>query len=620
MCGIAGMWEFRGTADKDVLAGMCDTLSHRGPDDAGLFVDDESGVGLGHRRLSIIDLSAGGHQPMQRGDLTIVYNGEIYNFAEIKKDLEKHGVHFTSTSDTEVLLRAFEVWGKQAVQKFRGMFAFGIWDARNKKLLLCRDRAGVKPLYYYSDGQRFLFASELRALLRHPNVKKELNFGAVANYLQFGHIPSPLCILAHTSKLEPGYFLEVQPSGVIQKERYWDIADTVSTDVPGMLDDDSVLAHGEAILTEAFSLRTVADVPVGVFLSGGIDSSIVTALLQKEATVPLKTFTIGFEEEGYNEAEYAKRIAQHLGTEHHELYLSSRTSLDIVRRLPDLYDEPLADASAIPTFFVSQFARSNVKVALSADGGDELFCGYGERYTRIAQAYEKSAAFPAMAASIARLLVQSPIAQQSVRLKILASRGNIAEIFETLAKGGNKDTALRLLNHTVDPEYARTRWALFDSLKQFNILTQLQLFDFKTSMTDDMLTKVDRASMAVGLECREPFLDPAIIQYAMSLPPAFHRKDGEGKYVLRKILYKYVPRDLVDRPKHGFSAPVAEWLRKDLKPLVEEYLDEHRIQREGIFRPAIVAEEKQKFYAGKTGVAVLWNLLVFQMWKERWGL
>lgn len=616
MCGVAGIRTFRGSVSETELKSMCETLKHRGPDDQGTYINPSQKVGLAQQRLSIIDLSMAGHQPMEREGLYVTYNGEIYNFAEIKKELESLGAKFSSHSDTEVLLLAYKRWGKEAVQKFRGMFAFAIWNAETEELVLCRDRAGVKPLYYYHDDSLFLFASEAKAIMAHPSAKRDVDYDALASFFRFGYVPSPQSIWKNVHKLEPGHFLTVAKDGTLSKERYWNIRDHVAPQASA-LDEKSILAETESILSEAFKLRMVADVPVGVFLSGGIDSSLLTALLSKDADRPLETFTIGFDEDGYDEAPFAREIAKHLGTNHHELYVTPKRAQELIRKIPDLYDEPFGDFSAIPTFLVSEFARSNVKVALSADGGDELFCGYGNKYPGVEETYRKYAALPRIAGGAARLL--SKTSEDARRIQLLAAQNNIAATYAVLQKKSFSDAeVLRLLKGKADPKFSSVHWNHFEGMEHADLITQLGMFDFETHMTDDILAKVDRASMAVGLESREPFLDQRIVEHAVSLPTALKRKNGQDKYLLKQILYSYVPQSLVDRPKQGFGMPISEWLKRDLSSLLDEYLDESRIRKEGFLDPASVSKEKKAFLEGRTYGRGLVRLLAFQMWKERW--
>lgn len=617
MCGIAGAWEFRGKTDTHALERMRDGLMHRGPDDQGIFVDPRGQLGLSHCRLSIIDLSQGGHQPMTVGDLTVSYNGEIYNFAEIKKELERLGAHFASNSDTEVLLRAWERWGPDAVQKFRGMFAFALWDAKKETLTLCRDRAGVKPLYYYHDGERLIFASELQVLARHRSVKKEVDEEAVALYLWLGFIPGARSIFERIYKVEPGHLVEVKAGGPLRHEKYWDIADLALNPREYPQEEGALLQELEGTLEEAFKLRMVSDVPVGVFLSGGIDSSLVAALLMKNAARPLMTFTVGFDEKEYDEADHARAVARHLGTVHHEIRLTKEKGAEIIDRLPEMFGEPFGGASAIPTFLVSEFARKEVTVALSADGGDELFCGYGTRYPSMAALYEKYRGLPALMGSVARLIPES-FAEGSPRLELLQAQGNLGATFAALNKRMFAKREVRaLMRGRASANFTDEYYRQFEVLSGLEPAAQLQLFDFKTNFAENILTKVDRASMAVALESREPFLDPEVMRFAAALPTALKCKGGDSKYLLKQILYKHVPQALVDRPKHGFSMPIRQLLQASPVNFVEEYLGDGALKKESILDPQRMREERKKFLAGRAKPHRLWRLLMFRMWEER---
>lgn len=625
MCGIVGMWGKDGI-DIDVFKQMQNTLQHRGPDDDGLFLDERANLALGHQRLAIIDTSAGGHQPMVHGNLVATYNGEIYNFQEIRSELERTGVRFTTGSDTEVLLAAFQQWGKASLHRFRGMFAFAIWNKKNRKLTLCRDRAGVKPLYFYHDNGLFIFASEIRGIIKHPHVKKEINPEALAMFLQRGYVPAPASIFKGVYKLEAACILEIDASGNMEKEYYWDIADIFKRGRAREMYDEEVTAKElERVLAGAFNLRMVSDVPVGIFLSGGIDSSLVAALLQRNTEKRINTFTIGFEEDSHNEAHHAKRVADHIGTNHHELYLTADRAKDIIPVLPRIFDEPFGDPSAIPAHLVSKFAREEIKVALSADGGDELFGGY-RRYRRVEKSYEKTAKLdtqlPVRALSrIEKSTWGSSLLDQSFKGRLFRARGDIAA---TYANFKNAFTATEI-NSLLARSMGGTssighHFTDFADIQGLAIVSQLQIIDFKTYLPDDVLTKVDRASMSVGLESREPFLDPEIMECAGVIPDEFKHKDGKNKYILRKILYKHVPEELVDRPKKGFGVPIGQWLKSDLSYLLDEYLNKDRICREGIFNAAFVDREKREFLSGKRHYKRIWNLLMFQIWQEYWGI
>lgn len=635
MCGIAGFWKNTGLK-KEIIIYMTNALSHRGPDDEGYYIDEKSGIALGHRRLSVLDLSPKGNQPMKFDNLIIVYNGEVYNFKEIKKELEKYGYSFDSDSDTEVILKAFHRWGFDCVNKFRGMWAFAIWDKKNKKLILCRDRIGVKPLFWYYKNGLFMFSSELKSFHKHPDFNKELNLMALSLYLQYGYITSPYCIFKYTYKLEPGHFLIINKNGEIKKEQYWDVKKYFLQGIKEKhkwfkKSENEIAEELEEILTESFKLRMVSDVPVGIFLSGGIDSSLVTALLQKEYTTPLKTFTIGFYEKEYNEAHWAKKVAEYLGTEHTELYCTPKEAFEIIPKLPDIYDEPFGDSSGIPTRLVSELAKTKVKVSLSADGGDEQFCGY-PRYWVIGNKIRKLSKLPikGLTSKVLNLLNPQLAFILYTKLKFI------------LPKWTNfRDKYIKLRNvlmySDIKTQYdISNKYFLYEDLKQlglknrFSQLSKLEIedlnnldlmmyMDLNTYLPDDLLVKVDRATMSISLEGRDPFLDHKILEYSSRLPIQFKYRNGKGKYILRKILYKYVPKKLIKRPKQGFGVPIYEWFKSELRELYCSYLNKERIKREGIFNSGVV-DKLLKDYLEDKGINPhkLWFLFIFELWNERW--
>lgn len=643
MCGIVGIRDFKNRINQELVIRMRDTLMHRGPDDAGVFVDGDFGVGLGQRRLSIIDLSEKGHQPMKTedGNLVIVFNGEIYNFQEIKKELEAKGCEFFSDSDTEVVLKSYQEWGSDCVKKFRGMFAFGIWDKRKQELVLIRDRAGVKPLYYYFNNGLFIFASEPKAIISHPLVRKEIDFEALGKYLQLAYIPAPQSIFKNIFKLEPGHILILNKNQKIIKAKYWDVNDfylkQLSEAKPPKVEEAE--EEMERILTESFKLRMVADVEVGHFLSGGLDSSLVAGILtNKLGFNNLKTFTIGFNDEKLNEARHAKKIAEYLGTDHNELYCGEKEAMEIVPKLPEIYDEPFGDHSGIPTYLVAKFTRQFVKVSLSADAGDETFCGY-DRYPVIDSIYKKFQKIPGflMAPALNILNILSPEAlglilpnQIITRKKIYKLRRKISKLKEIAKNPADLISFYLLLGFGFwkEPElsglfqFSKVSQRVFTkdgSLQKLDNLSRMQAFDYKTYLPDDILVKVDRATMANSLEGRDPLLDHKIIEYAAQLPIDYKYYREQSKYILRKILYKYVPKELLERPKQGFTIPLEKWLRGDLKYLLDNYLDKERIKKEGIFNPEIIETEKKKFLEKNIDYAEhLWLLIAFEMWKERW--
>jgi asparagine synthase (glutamine-hydrolysing) len=618
---------------------MRDVLSYGGPDDAGSYIDRKLSVALGHRRLSILDLSVKGHQPMTNSDenLCIVYNGEVYNFIEIREILEREGYRFESSTDTEVVLKSYDQWGLNCLHKFRGMWAFALFDRRKQKLILVRDRAGIKPLYWYHKDGLFMFASELKPFHKHPKFDKQLDEKALSLYLQFGYIPSPYSIFKHTHKLEPGHFLEIDKYGGVREARYWDIEDYYQKNPEleknknfNKNTENEIAEELENILTEGFKLRMVADVPVGIFLSGGIDSGIVTALLQKHCSRPLRTFTIGFYEKDHNEAVWAKKVADHLGTDHTELYCSPKEAFEIIPKLPALYDEPFGDSSAIPTHLLSLLAKQHVKVALSADGGDEQFCGY-DKYRKLHN-INKLFCLPLIGRLLKGLTLMSPDVSSRLYNALKPALPNYSNF---------KDKYIKLQNIISTKEF-RSRFSFaqsfffhkdighlglppshpveqFDKKTSYNPFADMMLVDYKTYMPDDILTKVDRASMGVALEARTPLLDNKISEYVTLLPLRYKFKNGTSKYILKKILYKYVPKELVERKKHGFSIPICDWFKKELKDLYLGYLSEHRIKAEGIFNPGQV-KILLKDYLSDGGVNhhKLWLLFIFQMWKEKY--
>lgn len=608
MCRIAGFWDFNYKNDyslEDVSILMRDTLTHGGPDDAGIYLEPSSGLSIFHRRLSIIDLSKSGHQPMEYDNLVISYNGEVYNFKEIRDELEKYGYKFISNSDTEVILKAIHKWGLDAVNKFRGMFAFAIWNKKEKELILCRDRIGVKPLYWYYKDDIFMFASELKAFHKHPKFDKKLNYKALSLYLQYGYITAPYTIFENTFKLEPGYFLIIKANKHINKFSYWNIEEYF---VKGEKEkqiwlkktEEELTQELEDVLTESFKLRLIADVPVGVFLSGGIDSSTVCALLSKD-TPNLKTFTIGFYEKSYNEAEYAKNIANYLGLEHTELYCTPKEAFDIIQKLPIIYDEPLADSSVIPTYLLSALTKNKVKVALSADGGDEQFFGYNKYWTYLEYGYPDYSKF--LRLSDIKNKKENP--QQTLLEFDKSSRIYIfsTDILKNIGLEVSEDMTFKFDK---------------DKINMLDIPNIYMLYDLKTYLPDDILVKVDRATMAVSLENREPFLDNKIIEWSSQLPWEFKYKNNKSKYLLRKILYKYIPKDLIDRPKQGFGAPVETWFRKDLLDLYKQYLDPIKIKKQGIFSEKAISHLLDDYINFGYNPNTLWALFTLELWMETW--
>jgi asparagine synthase (glutamine-hydrolysing) len=631
MCGITGFIDFNNRSSADVLKSMADTIIHRGPDDSGyeFFPNTDYQVGLGFRRLSIIELSELGHQPMFSPDknLCIIFNGEIYNYKEIRKELENGGIGFRSNSDTEVILQSYIKWGKDCVKKFIGMFAIAIYDKPNQTVTLFRDRTGVKPLFFYQNKGLVLFGSELKTFHKHPLFEKKIDFNAVSLFFSHGYISAPYTIFENTFKLIPGHLLELNlKTQKASIEKYWDVYDYYNK--PRLnISYNEAIEETEKVLASACKYRMIADVPVGVFLSGGYDSSAVTALLQKNSTQKIKTFTIGFHEQNYNEAEYAKDVAKHLGTEHTEYYCTFKEAIDIVPQLPEIYDEPFGDSSAIPTTLVSKIARQHVTVALSADGGDEIFAGYPK--------YIKGVKYYSLLDKIPQPLTY--LAGQIMRLTKPEKRSNysIPDRYEKLIQVLLKREPVYAFNIVTEVfTYPETLKILLPNVKYLNtpfdenrllnnnndFLSRFQAVEYKTYLVDDILQKVDRATMSVSLEGREPFLDQRIVEWVAQLPSSFKLKNNTGKIILRDIVHKYIPEKMMNRPKMGFGVPIAMWCKNELKDLLLHYLDTNKIRSQGIFNPAETDKMVKSYFASnKNGdFNRMWFLLMFQMWYERW--
>lgn len=646
MCGITGVWETSRGFGRDALAArvgtMTDQLSHRGPDDSGTWVSEDDGLALGHRRLAIVDLSAEGHQPMlsEDGRYVVVFNGEIYNFPELSAELLELGHHFRGHSDTEVLLAATLEWGVEgALRRFQGMFAYALWDRRERALYLARDRMGEKPLYYGWVGDALLFASELKALRAHPLWTGEVDRDALALFLRFNYVPAPYSIHAGIGKLLPGTLIRIEqpvPGVLPQPTPYWDLRTAVETGGrdPISSPEDAVRALDE-LLRDAVRQQMVADVPLGAFLSGGVDSSTVVALMQAQSARPVRTFTIGFDEEAFNEAEYAKAVANHLGTDHVELYVRPDEARTVIPRLPELYDEPFADSSQIPTFLLSQLARSEVTVALSGDGGDELFGGYN-RYHLASRVLGKVDRVPAIGRRLAGRALQAVSPQvwdrveggiAAIRPRALPSQlaDKMKKLGDVLLSPGPEAMYTGLVSNWLDPEEVVVRgeeaptWLTRPSTwpKELDTTSWMMYIDTLMYLPDDILTKVDRAAMGVSLETRIPMLDHRVVEFAWRLPLDLKVRDGQGKWVLRQVLDRYVPRTLIERPKMGFGVPIAEWLRGPLRDWAEALLDEKRLRAEGYLRPEPIRRKWAEHLAGtRNWQFPIWSVLVFQAWLE----
>ena len=647
MCGIAGFAGF-GTLDKppaEVIAAMTSMLAHRGPDGQGTWIDAAHGIALGHRRLAIIDPSPAGAQPMlsHSGRLAITFNGEIYNYAQMRADLEAsgHGGAWRGHSDTEVLLEAIEAWGLEAaLRRAIGMFAFALWDRASRSLTIARDRMGEKPLYHGWIGGSFAFASELKALARHPAWAPQLDREALTLFLRYNCIPAPRSIWKGISKLAPGHYLtlsqaDAQARRHPQPVAYWLLRDAIESargnPFAGTLEDAAT--ELDTRLREVLRGQMIADVPLGAFLSGGIDSSALVALMQALSARPVKTFTVGFAESAYDEAAHARALAAHLGTEHHEIVLAPRDALDVVPLLGSMYDEPFADSSQIPTFLVSRFARTQVTVGLTGDGGDEVFGGYN-RYEWIPRLARGMAGVPRPLRRIAGSLAGAVPARMAAAIAERVPGGPRAgtasdRIPKMIAALGAEDEAglyASVVSHWSAPESlvagarepgSRARSYPGDAPDFADFREWMMYTDSLTYLPDDILAKVDRASMAASLETRVPYLDPRIIALAWSLPIAWRAERGESKKVLRRMLHRYVPAALVERPKAGFAIPLARWLRHELRDWAEALLEPERIAREGIFDPAPIRKAWDEHLSGRRDWQHhLWDILMFQAWHE----
>jgi asparagine synthase (glutamine-hydrolysing) len=625
---------------------MSDTLLHRGPDDEGSFVDEAAGLALGFRRLSIIDLSPEGHQPMtsKDGRYVLIFNGEIYNFQELRRELEDLGHGFRGHSDTEVMLAAFTQWGfEPAIKRFNGMFALALWDKRERVLRLTRDRIGEKPLYYGFSGSTFLFGSELKALRAHPDFKAEINRDALALFLRYNYIPAPYSIYQGIYKLTPGTYLSLNERcsslGQLPEPRaYWSAREAAEAGTASPFEgtQSQAITELEALLTDAVGLRMVADVPLGAFLSGGVDSSTVVALMQAQSSQPVKTFSIGFTEEAYNEARHARAVAEHLKTDHTELYVTPEDAMAVIPRLPSLYDEPFSDSSQIPTFLVSQLARRHVTVSLSGDGGDELFAGYN-RYLLGESVWNKISWMPKGSRAVAAgaLTTVSPRAWDRAftglkpflpsRLQHTRAGDRLHKLAEILTVSDVEAMYMNIVSHWKQPTRlvpgsSEPRTILTDARAWANlpgIIQRMMYLDAVTYLPDDILVKVDRASMGVSLEARVPFLDHRVFEFSWRLPLSWKIREGQSKWPLRQILYKYVPRELIERPKMGFGIPVGEWLRGPLRDWAESLLDEGRLKREGLLNAEPVRRKWEEHLRGvRNWQYYIWDVLMFQGWLE----
>jgi asparagine synthase (glutamine-hydrolysing) len=650
MCGIAGLLDPEASTGADRLAAlasaMAATLEHRGPDDRGVWVDPEAGLALSHQRLAVIDLGPGGAQPMTSaaGRWVLSYNGEVYNYREIRRQVEAAGAHLRGASDTEALLAAVELWGiDQAIDRCEGMFAAGLWDKRDRELHLIRDRFGEKPLYYGWVGRVFAFGSELKALSSLPGFSSELNRRAVVDYLGQNCIPAPETIWRGIRKLMPGHLLTVKdgikPGTVPTQRCYWSAAEAVAraranpltVSVPEMIE------QLEEMLSAAVAARMVADVPVGAFLSGGIDSSSIVALMQQHASTPVRTFTVGFADRSFDESAEAAAVAAHLGTDHTAVHVGDAEAVDVIAQLPDIWDEPFSDVSQIPTYLVSRVARQAVTVSLSGDGGDELFAGYN-RHAWVDRVWGKAGGLPAGV----RRAVGS--AMERIPPGIIEKAAGTTGVLPANWRIRNPSTKVVKLGRVLaasDPEGAyralTTHWADAQAVvlgqnagvaevmhreppvSESGIIEQMLWFDLVDYLPNDILVKVDRAAMAVSLETRVPFLDRRLLEFAWSLPLEAKLREGQTKWLLRRVLDRHVPPALVNRPKMGFGLPIGSWLRGPLGPWAEQLLGETRLRDQGLLDPAPIRRAWELHRAGRRDLGYeLWDVLVLQSWIDRW--
>ena len=645
MCGIAGYLSRKSDVNTDVLSKMCEVMHHRGPDDYGLWLSENQQIGFCHKRLSIIDTSINGHQPMtsSTGRFIIVFNGEIYNHLELRKELSLagHNISYKSSSDTETLLHCFELWGvEQTAKKTVGMFAFAVYDKGKNVILLGRDRFGEKPLYYGLQGNYFYFASELKSIRANPYFVAEIDTYALKEFVKRSYVPSPYSIYKGINKLKPGYLLSISLKDVnytLAEIQYWNLFEVAKNGLnkPFQGSESEAIINLDSKISDAVSSQQLSDVPIGAFLSGGIDSSLIASVMQSQFSTPINTFTIGFNENSFNEAIYAKEVAKYLGTNHNELYVSPKDAMNVIPDLATMYDEPFADSSQLPTYLLSRMAKQHVTVCLSGDGGDELFGGYnryiqGVRFKKYPQSLKKviygilsqltPAQFNLVYDKLTPLLPSSyrssNPANHIQKIISILNLENDWEIYERLTTFSFSDNIIikgeSQLNNTISN--------LFDvKLRDIGFENKMMIADSLTYLTDDILCKVDRAAMSVSLETRVPFLDHRLVEFAWELPLHMKIRNGKGKWILRELLNKYIPPSLIDRPKMGFAMPIDIWLRNDLKDWAESLLNEKKIKEDGIFNSNEIKEIWNIHQSGKKGLqSELWNILIFQSWKEQW--
>jgi asparagine synthase (glutamine-hydrolysing) len=630
--------------DNDsIIHEMTGSLIHRGPDSEGYWKDSSEGIVMGFRRLAILDTSSNGNQPMisNNGQFVIVFNGEIYNHLILRKEIEriKTNHQWLSGSDTETILCGFELWGiHETIQKCTGMFGFAVWCNKNKELVLGRDRLGEKPVYYGWQGEShdrvFLFGSELKAFQKHPSFQKEIDRDSVSSFLRYSYVPAPNSIYKNIFKLLPGHMLKVsQRNQKPEMTEYWSATPIAQQNHKlSFASDSEAIDSLDELLRSSVKQQMIADVPIGSFLSGGIDSSVTTSLMQEQSMEKIKTFTIGFDQKGFNEAEHAKAVAKHLNTDHAELYIDSQDLLNVIPRLSELYDEPFGDSSQIPTYLISKFAKQTVTVALSGDGGDELFCGYN-RYKITDKYWKKLKIIPPFLRRILANSILKISPQQIDKMYSLFSRNaQYANFSDKVLKGSNviasqdiADLYVGLISACNDPnslvidgiESNKFLHSKLSTLRNLDDLSLMMLMDLLTYLPDDILTKVDRAAMGVSLETRVPMLNHQIVEFAMQLPQEYKLRDNQTKWLLREVLYRRVPKELIDRPKAGFAIPIGFWLRTSLKDWADDLLSESSIHEQGFFHAVKIRERWQQHLSGTHNWEhFLWNILMFQSWHK----
>ena len=637
MCGIIGVWG-KSAPDATIVKKMANQLDHRGPDNSGLWIDASDGIALAHQRLAILDLSPAGEQPMisSCGRFILTYNGEIYNHMDLRQELEKQNasVLWKGHSDTETLLNALSHWGvENTLKKINGMFAFAFWDKKKQQLFIARDRMGEKPIYYGQSKNTFFFSSELKALTCHPDWQGEIDRNTLSLYLKYNYVPSPLSIYTNIKKLPPAKFVIIENDGqnVSDPFSYWDLTQIAEGGVNAYhYSFEEACDELENLLRNAIKIRMSADVPLGAFLSGGIDSTTVVAMMQAQSSRPIKTFSIGFRYDTHNEAHYAKTLAKYLGTDHNELYVSQQDALSVIPKLPYIYDEPFSDPSQIPTFLVSQLAKQHVTVSLSGDGGDELFCGYN-RYNMGYHVWQKLRAFPPSIRQMVAWLITQPVAYLlDLVQKCIPKRYQVSNLPDLLLKlslvlkceGDDAFYNTLVSNHSYSEAIVignietKNLHSNGENIPNFlDIREKMMFLDMISYLPDGILTKVDRASMAVSLEARVPLLDHRLVEFAWRIPMKFKSNSGTGKLLLRHVLDRYVPRQLMERPKMGFGIPIEQWLRGSLRDWGEELLKEKRLKEEGFFNTQIVRKMWEGHQRGlRRWHYSLWSILMFQAW------